>query len=443
MNKTLVKYPFLTKEVEIYERDNGHKIVLAHKEGDMVNVSSWVKTGSINENNDNNGISHFLEHLMFKGTNTYKVGEFDRMLESKGAIVNAATWKDYTFFYVTLPKGIDNKDFDLAVDLHADMMMNPIFPAEELGAPFDINDHSVTDKRERHVVIEEIRMRKDQPWTKVYNVCNKNMYTNHPYKRDVIGTPEIISQLTREDIDNYYRKYYTPKNVTTIIVGDFDHEQVLKTLCEKFDFPNRTQGESHVNAIDLPVSETKYVETKANVNTSYLMFGWLGPLARELKASICLDLISIIFGDGSSSRLQQNLVEKLPDKIFNMIDSEHYQFKDGNNFFIQANFRPDAKDKAIKLVKEELSKLLTERITEEELAKAKKRTKSRFAFAAETVSEIGETIGYYMTVCDDLKLIEDYLSDLDSITIEDLEETIRKYLSIDHAVISVLVPDEA
>ncbi len=443
MNKTLVKYPFLTKEVEIYERDNGHKIVLAHKEGDMVNVSSWVKTGSINENNDNNGISHFLEHLMFKGTNTYKVGEFDRMLESKGAIVNAATWKDYTFFYVTLPKGIDNKDFDLAVDLHADMMMNPIFPAEELGAPFDINDHSVTDKRERHVVIEEIRMRKDQPWTKVYNVCNKNMYTNHPYKRDVIGTPEIISQLTREDIDNYYRKYYTPKNVTTIIVGDFDHEQVLKTLCEKFDFPNRTQGESHVNAIDLPVSETKYVETKANVNTSYLMFGWLGPLARELKASICLDLISIIFGDGSSSRLQQNLVEKLPDKIFNMIDSEHYQFKDGNNFFIQANFRPDAKDKAIKLVKEELSKLLTERITEEELAKAKKRTKSRFAFAAETVSEIGETIGYYMTVCDDLKLIEDYLSDLDSITIEDLEETIRKYLSIDNAVISVLVPDEA
>lgn len=443
MNKTLVKYPFLTKEVEIYERDNGHKIVLAHKEGDMVNVSSWVKTGSINENNDNNGISHFLEHLMFKGTNTYKVGEFDRMLESKGAIVNAATWKDYTFFYVTLPKGIDNKDFDLAVDLHADMMMNPIFPAEELGAPFDINDHSVTDKRERHVVIEEIRMRKDQPWTKVYNVCNKNMYTNHPYKRDVIGTPEIISQLTREDIDNYYRKYYTPKNVTTIIVGDFDHEQVLKTLCEKFDFPNRTQGESHVNAIDLPVSETKYVETKANVNTSYLMFGWLGPLARELKASICLDLISIIFGDGSSSRLQQNLVEKLPDKIFNMIDSEHYQFKDGNNFFIQANFRPDAKDKAIKLVKEELSKLLTEKITEEELAKAKKRTKSRFAFAAETVSEIGETIGYYMTVCDDLKLIEDYLSDLDSITIEDLEETIRKYLSIDNAVISVLVPDEA
>lgn len=442
MNKTLVKYPFLTKDVEIYERENGHKIVLAHKPGDMVNVSSWVKTGSINEDDNNNGISHFLEHLMFKGTKTYKVGEFDRMLESKGAIVNAATWKDYTFYYVTLPKGIDNQDFNLAVSLHADMMMNPVFPSEELGAPFDINDNSVTDKRERHVVIEEIRMRKDQPWTKVYNQCNYNMYTSHPYKRDVIGTPEIISQVTREDIDNYYRRFYTPKNMTTIVVGDFNHEEVLNTICEKFDFPDRIQGENRVNQLDKPVSQTKYVESSANVQTSYLMFGWLGPLAKDLKASICLDLISMIFGDGTSSRLQQNLIEKLPEKIFNYISSEHYQFKDGNNFFIQANYNSEFKERAIELVKEELAKLLTNRITEEELSKAKKRTKSRFAYSAETVSEIGETIGYYMTVCDDLKLIEDYLTDLDSITVEDLEDTIKKYLSLDNAVISVLVPNE-
>ena len=110
MKKTLVKYPFLTKDVEIYEQDNGHKIVLAHKEGDMVNVSSWVKTGSINETDKNNGISHFLEHLMFKGTHKHKAGEFDHILESRGAIVNAATWKDYTFYYVTLPKGENNEN---------------------------------------------------------------------------------------------------------------------------------------------------------------------------------------------------------------------------------------------------------------------------------------------------------------------------------------------
>lgn len=442
MKKELVKYPFLTRDVEIYERENGHKIVLAHKEGEMVQVSSWVKTGSINEDDNNNGISHFLEHLMFKGTHTYKVGEFDRKLEAKGAIVNAATWKDYTFYYVTLPKGTDDKDLYLALDLHADMMMDPVFPSEELGAPFDISDNSVTDKRERHVVIEEIRMRKDQPWTKVYNNCNYNMYTSHPYKRDVIGTPEIISRLTREDIDNYYRKFYTPENVTTILVGDFNHDTVLKMVCDKFTFPDRISSEIRVNSIDKPVSSTKYVEDRANVQTSYLMLGWLGPKANELKQSICLDLISIIFGDGASSRLQQNLIEKLPEKIFNIVESEHYQFKDGNNFFIQANFNNGFKDKAIELVKQELANLLNNRISEEELSKAKKRTKSKFAYSAETVSEIGDTIGYYMTVCGNLKLIEEYLADLDSITVEDLENTIKQYLDINNAVISVLLPEE-
>ena len=442
MKKTLIKYPYLTQEVEVYERENGHKIVLAHKEGMMVNVSSWVKTGSINEDDTNNGISHFLEHLMFKGTHTYKVGEFDRMLESKGAIVNAATWKDYTFYYITLPKGINNENFKLAIDLHADMMMDPVFPSEELGAPFDINDNSVTDKRERHVVIEEIRMRKDQPWTKVYNQCNYNMYHSHPYKRDVIGTPEIISRLTREDIDKYYRTFYTPENLTTIVVGDFDHESVLNTICEKFNFPDRLPSKTIESGIDKPVQETKYIETASNVGTSYMMFGWLGPKACELKESICLDLISLIFGDGSSSRLQQNLIEKLPEKIFNIVGTEHYQFKDGNNFFIQANFSPEAKDRAIELIKKELSGLLDNRITEEELSKAKKRTKSRFAYAAETVSEIGETIGYHMTVCGGLKLIEDYLKLLSDITVDDLENVIRKYLSVENAVISVLVPEE-
>ena len=441
MEKKLIKYPYLTRDVEVYTNDNGHKIVLAHKEGNMVSVSSWVKTGSINEDEHNNGISHFLEHLMFKGTHTHKVGEFDKILESKGAIVNAATWKDYTFYYVTLPKGENNKYFDMALDLHADMMMDPVFPAEELGAPFDINDSSVTDKRERHVVIEEIRMRKDQPWTKVYNQCNKNMYTNHPYKRDVIGTPEIISQVTREDIDNYYRSFYTPQNVTTIVVGDFNHDEVLEKIKSKFTFPNRKEIAPRVNEIDKPVTQTKYIETNTNVQTGYAMFGWLGPKACELKDSICLDLISIIFGDGASSRLQQNLIEKMPEQIFNMVGTEHYQFKDGNNFFIQANFKPEEKDKAIELLKKELIGLLENKITQDELLKSKKRIKSRFANEAETVSEIGENIGYYETVCGGLKLIEEYLNDLENISVEDLENVIRKYLSIENAVISVLMPE--
>lgn len=441
MKKSLVKYPYLTQDVEIYERENGHKIVLAHKEGELVNVSTWVKTGSINENDSNNGISHFLEHLMFKGTHKHKAGEFDRILEAKGAIVNAATWKDYTFYYVTLPKGENCKDLNLAIELHADMMLDPILPEEEIGAPFDLNNPEVTDKRERHVVIEEIRMRKDQNWTKVYNACNFNMYTKHPYKRDVIGTPEIISQVTQAEIMNYYKTFYSPENMTTIIVGDFDKSAVLKKVEHEFDFKGRPNAQKRVNEIDAPTDKTIFVESTSKVNTSYLMLGWLGPKASELKENIELDIISIILGESTSSRMYQNLIEKQPEPIFNMANAEHYQFKDGNNFFVQANFKPDKKDIALELVKKEITDLLENKITDDELAKAKKKIKSRFAFGAETVSEIGENIGYYMTVCEDLKLIEDYLRDLEEITIDDLENTIRKYLNLDNAVISLLMPE--
>ena len=442
MQKSTVKYPFLTEDVEIYERENGHKIVLAHKEGELVNVSTWVKTGSINEDDKINGISHFLEHLMFKGTHKHKAGYFDKTLEAKGAIVNAATWKDYTFYYVTLPKGAEEKDLDLAIELHADMMLDPILPEEEIGSPFELNNPKVTDKRERHVVIEEIRMRKDQNWTKVYNACNFNMYKKHPYKRDVIGTPEIISQVTRDEIMNYYKTFYSPENMTTIIVGDFNKEKILAKVEKEFDFKGRPNAPKRVNEIDSPTDHTIVVENKGQTNTSYLMIGFLGPKANQLKENIELDIISIILGESTSSRMYQNLIEKQPEQIFMVANAEHYQFKDGNNFFIQANFKPEKKDIAIKLVKEEISNLINNKISEEELEKAKKKIKSRFAYAAETVSEIGETIGYYMTVCEDLKLIEDYLKDLDAITISDLENIVKKYLNINNAVISILEPEK-
>ena len=442
MKKISVKYPFLTKEVEVYERENGHKIVLAHKEGGLVNISTWVKTGSINETDNNNGISHFLEHLMFKGTHKHKAGEFDRILESKGAIVNAATWKDYTFYYVTLPKGEDNKDFYQALELHADMMIDPILPPEEIGAPFDINDKNVTDKRERHVVIEEIRMREDQPWTKVYNAANRAMYTEHPYKRDVIGTPQIISQVSQSEIMEYYKTFYSPNNMTTIVVGDFDNQIVLEKLEKLFDFGSRAEHINAINKIDTPTQETKYIENTACINSAFLMFGYLCSPACEIKDNILLDMLSIILGEGSSSRLYQNLIETQESPIFNMIDAEHYIFKDGGNFFVQANFIPDKKDLAIALVKQELEKI-KQNITDDEFKKAKKKIQSRFAYNAETVSEIGETIGYYMTVCDNLALVEDYLKILKEITIEDLHNVAVKFFNINNAVISVLLPEKS
>ena len=441
MRETSVKYPFLTKDVKIYEQDNGHKIVLAYKKGGMVNVSSWVKTGSINENDKNNGISHFLEHLMFKGTHKHPAGEFDHILEAKGAIVNAATWKDYTFYYVTLPKGENNENFNLAIELHADMMTDPVIPDYEMGAPFNVNDKNVTDKRERHVVIEEIRMRKDQPWTKVYNATNHAMYTKHPYKRDVIGTPEIISQVSQEEIMNYYRTFYSPENVTTIVVGDIDFDETLAKVQKEFNWGERPKPPQRNLILDTPTQNTIYIEKEANINSTFMMFGYLGVPARDLKNLIALEMLALILGEGTSSRLYVNLVENLEENIFNLIDAENYSFRDGSNFFVQANINPEYKDKAIELIKTEIEKL-KEGISERELNKAKKKLKSHFACESETVSEIGESIGYYMTVCDDLDLAEQYIPTCEAITTDYLVETAKKYLNINNAVISVLQPQK-
>ncbi len=439
--KREIKYPYLTRPVEIYERQNGHKIVLAHKEGGLVNISSWVKTGSINENDENNGISHFLEHLMFKGTHKHKAGYFDRTLESKGAIVNAATWKDYTFYYVTLPQGHDGAYFKEAIELHADMMLDPVIPEDEIGPAFTLGDDSVSQKRERHVVIEEIRMRQDQPWTKVYNSTNNNMYTKHPYKRDVIGYPETIASISRETILDYYRTHYTPNNITTIVVGDFNHEEVLKKVCEEFDFKGRENYQNPPFELDKPVHEAKYIELKGKINTGFAITGWLGPVARDVKDNIGLEMLAVILGEGQSSRLYQNLIEKAKDPIFNVVATDFYNFRDGGNFFVQANFKADKKEEALSLIKSEMDKILNNDITEQEFLKAKKKLKVRFAEGAETVSDIAENIGYYMTVCNDLDLAENYLQDLENFTLEELNSAANKYLKLENSVTTVLLPE--
>ena len=441
IKKTEVLYPYLEKPVVIYERECGHKIVFAYKKGGLINISSWVKTGSINENDVNNGISHFLEHLMFKGTSTHKAGEFDKILESRGAIVNAATWKDYTFYYVTIPRGSDDRNFNDTLNLHADMMLDPIIPECEIGAPFDINDPNITTKRERHVVIEEIRMRKDQPWTKVYNNLNKNMYSSHPYKRDVIGNEQIISTITRETILDYYKTHYTPNNITTIIVGELNPDEILEKVCTEFDFKDRENSQAKQYEIDNATTSTKQVEDYSKINTGFMMFGYLGPKACDIKTSTTVEMLCLILGQGQSSRLYQELIEKAQEPIINVVSADYYHFKDGGNIFIDANFKPEAKEKVIGLVKEQIDKICAEGITESELKKAKKKLKSSFAESSETVSDIAENIGFYMTVCNKLEYVQDYIKVIDEITVEDVKETAKNFIDTSHATISILMPE--
>ena len=439
MKKETIKYPYLTKPVEIVTFENGHKLVLAHKKSTMINISTWVNTGSINENNHNNGVSHFLEHLMFKGTHNYKAGVFDKTLERKGGIINAATWKDYTFYYVTIP----SEHFDLALHMHADMMIDPVLPKEEIGSPFDINGKEPEDKRERCVVIEEIRMGQDSNWRRLYNNLNNIMYEKHPYKRNVIGTAEIIASIPQEEIMRYYKTFYTPNNMVTVVVGEFDTEYVINKVKEEFKFQDFGNFEKLIpdeKIVETKIKNPKTFEDYAHINTGYIMYGFLADQPKNLKETIALDLISTILGDGKSSRLNTELIEKVEEPFVYETFACHYQFKDGDNFLVFANFDSDKKEEVIKEINNELDKLLV--ISEDELNKAKKAAKISFAEQAETVSSIGDMIGEFMTVFEDLSLANKYLSYLDEIDTNYITEIVKKYLLKEYASISTLMPEK-
>lgn len=436
-----VEYPFLTEPLEVVERENGHKIILAHKEGELVNISTWVNTGSINEDEKITGISHFVEHVMFKGTSKYKAGYFDKYLEGKGGIVNAATWKDYTFYYVTMPKGENFENLYKLIELHADMMLDPQFPEDELGKTFDLNAAPPAQKRERHVVIEEINMRNDQPWSRVYNLMNNQLYTNHPYKMDVIGTADVISSVSRETIFDYYTKFYAPNNMVTIVVGDFNKDEIAKKVAAAFDFKDRKQAIPTVYELDAAPEQMRYVEETANIQSGFLIYGFLGAKADNIKDNICLDMLSIILGDGQSSRLYTNLIENVHEPKVNYICSEHYQFKDGGTFLVQASFRPEFKDDVLELINKELTQLVENGVEKEEFLKAKNRIKATFAQNAETVSDIADTIGHYAIVCNNIGLVNEYLKIQEQISAEDIVAVAKKYVLPQFASVAVLLPE--
>ena len=433
-----INYPYLEKPLSVYTFENGHKAVLAYKQSPIINISSWVKTGSINENDKNNGVSHFVEHLLFKGTTKYPAGCFDRTMEQKGGIINAATWKDYTFYYINIPK----EHFKIALEMHADMMVDALFPTEEIGPAFNPNKDTPKEKRERYVVIEEIRMGEDNNWRKVYKNLNSSMYENHPYKREVIGTKEIIANISQQEIYSYYKTFYVPSNITTIIVGEFKEEDVIKLIEENFNFKEDTNIEKCIpdkKEKEISIKNPKTIIDYAQINTGYIMIGALADSAKNLKETIALDLLSTILGDGKSSRLYSDLIESKTEPYYYQLESCHYQFKDGDNFFIEANFNSKKKDIVIEELKEHLKKLET--IEPDELKKAKKRAKVNFAQDSEMVADIADAIGYWATVCDDISLADKYLKTLEEIDCTYLQNIAQKYLNPDKISISLLLPE--
>lgn len=388
----------------------------------IVIIDTWVRTGSIDETDKNNGTAHFLEHLFFKGSKNFPSNEFDKLAESKGAETNAATSKDYTHFYIKIP----SKDFETAVKLQADMLLNPAIPQNELD-------------KERLVVIREIERSNDNPQRVLYNNFNRELYKIHPYKREVLGTKNIISTIPRDEIIDFYKTNYVPENMVTVIVGDVDTQKAYQLVKKYFARDYKTEKPKQRNyKQDKKPENQKIVKSQEDVSSSYLMIGYKCNSKISDKDSYALDLLSVILGGGKSSALYTDIKDQ--KQLAQSIYAGHSSYAEDSIFYITANYDEKNYDKLKSEIFNVVEKYRSSAPTQSELDKAKKMLERETLYSRESVSDFASEIGYSTTITGDSKFYENYLKNLNKITAKDIQKVAKKYLEPEHTVISVVLP---
>ncbi len=409
--------------LSVVKLKSGQKVVVKEvRDNQIVKIDTWINTGSINEDDKTSGISHFLEHLFFKGTTNYKTGEIDKILDSKGAEVNAATSKDYTHYYIEIP----SKDFDLALKIHADMLQNPLIPRKEL-------------ERERKVVIEEISKCKDSPQNRMFDNFYTLLYekSNHPYKRTVIGKKEVIETVTREEILNYFNRFYTPDAYTTVIVGDVDKQEAIKKVQEAFNQTKRTQEKIKYPSI-LPLSKIERKVDTMDINKTHLMLGFLAPKFSKPIDNYPLDVLATMLTSGKSSILNQKLKE---DKnLVLSISSGNFSQKDSGLFYVYATLNPSLESSVESEILAELKNIQEGKFDNNSLLKAKNLIKTDTYYSRESISNISDDLGYDFTFINDENYYDNYLKNIEKVTKEDIIRVANKYFHLDKYAISVVRP---
>lgn len=411
------------QDYNVYKLDDGQMVIVKQvKNNPIVTIDTWVKTGSINENDKNTGVSHFLEHLFFKGTETHPPGDFDKLLESKGAITNAATSKDFTHYYITIP----SKYFDMAMDLHSDMLLNPLVPRKEL-------------EKERKVVMEEIAKDQNNPSEKVFDNLNNMMYKQHPYKRRVLGTNDVIGKISREEILGYYNTHYGPQNMITIVIGDVDPQHVLNKVKEDFKTSPRKLTKN-INKPEKPLTSKVVKVDYQPVQAGYMLIGYRSVNAFN-KDTYALDVLATILGEGRSSVLYQSIKEQ--KQLAYSVSANNTTYKEDGIFVISANFIPENKDKLEKAIFAEVKKIQRQGVTKEQLKLAKEILEKDTYYARESISNIASEIGYTTILSDNPLYYEEYLGNIKKVTAEEVKHAAEKYLSENKCAVSIVLPEIA
>lgn len=403
-------------EVKVAKLSNGMTLIVKeNRAAPIVALDAWVATGSINEDDENNGVSHFFEHLLFKGTEKRGVGEFDKEIESLGGRSNAATAQDYTHYLVV----VSSTFFDEALDALSDVIMNSVFDASEI-------------EKERLVILEEKRRSLDDPTTVVYQTLYTLSFPEHPYRRTVLGSNESISGLKREDFLAYHREYYVPNNIAFVVVGDVDSDEVVAKAEKAFkDFKPQEITQRSYSVEKVPGMETRRSVFERDVEQAYMGIAFLASNIKS-KDTYALDVLATILGEGRSSRLYRNIREE--KQLVTSIQSFNVAQRDAGLVIVLATLNPDNLQRAEEEILAEVAKLASEDVTQEELEKAKTKLITDYAFDSETNIDQTSILGYYQVVAGDYKLGISYPDEIKKVTAVDVKATASSYLTPGYSI---------
>lgn len=401
--------------------NNGVRIVAEEiKYVNSVSLGIWVKTGSRNETTSNNGVSHFIEHMLFKGTKTRNAKEIASAIDKIGGQLNAFTAKECTCFYA---KVLDTH-FDIALDILSDMFFNSAFSEKEI-------------EKEKGVVLEEISMYEDSPEDLVHDIFTQSVWSDNPLGMPILGTEDTLKGLGRNDIINYFDKNYTPENLVISVVGNFQEKYVIQQIERVFSGynPARAARENAPKLIFAP----KHNHKKKDTEQAHLCMGFNG-IELGNKYTYPLLVMNNIFGGAMSSRLFQKIREEkgLAYSVFSYPSS----YTDCGILSIYAGMKPNQLDYVIELIQEEIKEIKRNGITEDELYDSKEQIKGSYILGLESTSGRMISIGKSELLLDKIYSPKEITDFIDAVTMDDINHVIDLIFNTDEMGVAIIGPNK-
>lgn len=397
--------------LEVITLDSGVRLALNSMDSvRSVSIGIWCNNGSVNEKDEEQGISHFIEHMLFKGTKDRDHFQIVNEIDKLGGQMNAFTSKECTCFYV---KCLD-EHFRTTADVLSDMICNPTFPADEL-------------EKEKGVVIEEINMNADDPDDVAFDILEDNVYRGMGMSHPVLGTKETVSSFTHDKLNEYYFDHYTRDEIIVSVAGSFNKDEVIDYFKDKFyNLKVRRDIETDKNVSEL--SDGGYIEVNKEIEQAHIAMGIrLFPASDSRRYPMML--LCNLLGGGMSSRLMQNVRVKkgLAYSVYSMTGF----YSHTGLFVISAGVAKDKVDEALEAIKDELDRLKGDDISIEEFQSSKEQLKSSFIFGQESVQNLMIYNGRNLLTHGRCITPSEVLQLLDDISLDDINEVKKEICDYD------------